>query len=119
EQASLKLELCQTRELLLTRQELGRLGRDLAELGEHQLAADAFGLAGDLEAETSELVEAGAIERLEAVFDADESRQRLERDREQTTRNAVDLERLGRRRAVIVLAADQPDEPASRLSELA
>lgn len=119
EQASLKLELCQTRELLLTRHELGRLGRDLAELGEHQLAADAFGLAGDLEAQTSELVEAGAIERLEAVFDADESRQRLERDREQTTRNAVDLERLGRRRAVIALAADQPDEPASRLSELA
>ena len=117
--ASLKLELCQTRELFLTRSELGRLGRDLAELGEHQLAADAFGLAGDLEAQTAALVEAGAIERLEAVFDADESRQRLERDREQTGRNAADLERLGRRRAVLAVAADQPDDKVSRLGELA
>jgi len=119
EHASLKLELCQSRELYLTRPELARLGRDLALLGEQQLAADAFGLAGDLEAQTTALVEAGAIERLEAVFDADESRLRLERDREQTARNAMDLDRLGRRRAVLALAADQPEDTASRLGELA
>lgn len=118
-QLSLKLELCQSRELYLTRSELVRLGKDLSELGEPQLAADAFGLAGDLEAQTAALVEAGAIERLEAVFDADENRQRLERDREQTSRNAVDLERLGRRRAVLAVAADQPDDSASSLGELA
>ena len=76
-------------------------------------------MAGDLEAQTSALVEAGAIERLEAVFDADESRQRLERDREQTTKNAIDLDRLGRRRAVLAVAADQPEGSASRLGELA
>lgn len=119
EHASLRLELCQTGELQLTRFELVQLGNDLSELGEHQLAADAFGLAGDLEAQTGALVEAGAIERLEAVFDADESRQRLARDREQTSKNAVDLERLGRRRAVLAVAADQPDDGASRLGELA
>lgn len=119
EHARLRLELCQARELYLTRSELTRLGRELSESGEHQLAADAFGLAGDLEAQTAALVEAGAIERLEAVFDADESRQRLERDRELTARNAVDLERLGRRRAVLAVAADQPDDGASLLAELA
>lgn len=118
--AGLELELCQARELYLTRPELSELGRELLELGEPHLAADAFGLAGDLEAQTSALVEAGAIERLEAVFDADESRQRLERDREQTTRNAIDLDRLGRRRAVLAVAADQPlVANASRLGELA
>lgn len=119
EHARLRLELCQARELYLTRPELMRLGGELGEIGEHQLAADAFGLAGDLEAQTAALVEAGAIERLEAVFDADESRQRLERDRESTTRNAVDLDRLGRRRAVLAVAADQPDDGASPLGELA
>lgn len=116
--ASLKLELCQARDLYLTRPELSELGRELLDLGEPHLAADAFGLAGDLDAQTSALVEAGAIERLEAVFDADESRQRLERDREQTTRNAIDLDRLGRRRAVLAVAADQPEASASRLGEL-
>ncbi|HEY6723035.1 MAG TPA: FHA domain-containing protein [Polyangiaceae bacterium] len=119
EQSSLKLELCQSRELYLTRSELIGLGKDLTGLGEHQLAADAFGLAGDLESQTAALVEAGAIERLEAVFDADQSRQRMERDREHTCKNAVDLERLGRRRAVLAVAADQPEASASRLGELA
>ncbi|HEU5073973.1 MAG TPA: FHA domain-containing protein [Polyangiaceae bacterium] len=119
EHARLKLELCQSRELYLTRSELAELGRDLAEFGEPQLAADAFGLAGDLEAQTAALVEAGAIERLEAVFAADQSRQRLERDREQTTRNAIDLERLGRRRAVLAVASDQFGDGASPLGELA
>jgi len=117
--AGLKLELCQSRDLYLTRPELSELGGELLELDEPHLAADAFGLAGDLEAQTSALVEAGAIERLEAVFDADESRQRLERDREQTTKNAIDLDRLGRRRAVLAVAADQPEGSASRLGELA
>ena len=119
EYACLKLELCQSRELFLTRSELARLGKDLAELALHQLAADAFGLAGDLDAQTAALVEAGAIERLEAVFDADESRQRLERDRAQTAQNAVDMDRLGRRRAVLAVAADLPEESGSRLGELA
>jgi hypothetical protein len=93
---------------LLTKPELSELGRELSSLGAHRLAADAHGLAGDLEAQTAALVEAGAIERLEAVFDADESRQRAERDRQRTLARALDLERTGQRRAALALVSDRP-----------
>src|SRR5690606_19303542 len=116
--ALMKLELCRERVLFLTASELGAVGRELSALGEHRLAAEAHALAGDLEAQTAALVEAGAIERLEAVFDADQQQQWAEQERERGLLAAVDLDRVGRRRAVLALLADQRDRASPQLLEL-
>ncbi len=116
--AVLRLELCQQRMLLLTRAELGELGCELAAHGEHRRAADAFGLAGDLEAQTTQLVEAGAIDRLEAVWDADQRQLEAVRSRERAVSQASDLFRAGRRRAALALLAEQPERHVVRLLEL-
>ena len=117
-QAILKLELVKRRVLLLTGSELGVLARELASSGEHQLAAEAYGLSGDLDAQTGELVEAGAIEQLETVFDAHEQRARVQRARQRVLERARDLYHMGQRRALLELCDEQLSREDPRLSEL-
>jgi tetratricopeptide (TPR) repeat protein len=116
--AVLKLELVKRRALLLTASELNQLGHELATSGEHQMAADAFGLSGDLDAQTDELVEAGAIEQLESVFEAHERRDALSRARQRILERARDLYRMGQRRAALELCHEKLGASEPRLSEL-
>jgi len=116
--ALLKLDLVKRRMLLLTKPELAELGRELASSGEHRMAADAYGLSGDLEAQTDELVEAGAIEQLEHVFDEHQQREHLQRARQRIVERARDLYQLGQRRAALNLCDDRLARSDPRLSEL-
>src|SRR5690606_38989652 len=87
--------------------------------GEPRLAADAHGFAGDIEAQTAALVQAGAIDSLEAVFDADQARARAERQRRATADRVFDLEQIGARRPALALAREKPNVQSPKLAELA
>ncbi len=77
-------------------------GRELEAAGAHELAADAYALAGDTQAEVRALTQAGAIERLEA---------RLERDR--------DASRDARALSHVLAEVEQLDRSCERSAALA
>lgn len=116
--AEQRLELCKQGVLRLTALELDELAGELMRLESPQLAAEAHALAGNVEDQARALVEAGAIERLEAVLDADrrESEQALA-TRERALR-AYDLDRSGRRREALAMIEGETAEGDPVLREL-
>jgi hypothetical protein len=86
--------------------ELAAVGRDLEEVGEHEVAADAFALAGDREGEARALTAAGAIDRLEARLSEAQTEARHDRDLTLLLRKLDDLDRTGERRAALQLASE-------------
>ena len=99
--AALLLDLVSERQYQVTRGELRELACELESFGEPTLAAQAFDLAGDVEGQTRALVQAGAVERLEEVLDAEQRRERSERRRLSAEREIQDLHRAGRRREAL------------------
>ncbi|HEY2513303.1 MAG TPA: FHA domain-containing protein [Polyangiaceae bacterium] len=73
------------------RRDLLDAGHELEALGETASAAQAFGLAGDVEGQTRALVKGGEIEQLEDVLERDRDRSRGERERLEAS---MDIERL-------------------------
>lgn len=114
--AEQRLELAKQRVLRLTAVELDELANELSRLNEPALAAEAHALAGNVEDQAKALVEAGAIERLEAVLDADRQRSEAALAAKERALLAHDLERSGRRREALALARAGDD---ATLRELA
>ncbi|MFO0566536.1 MAG: FHA domain-containing protein [Polyangiaceae bacterium] len=103
------------------RSELSEQAARLEAVGEPSLAAELHALAGDKESEARALVEAGAIERLEAVLEAEGARERAERQRTSLSARIADLDRSGSRRQALALcrAAEAEDSAlAARRREL-
>jgi len=103
------------------RSELSEQAARLEAVGEPSLAAELHALAGDKESEARALVEAGAIERLEAVLEAESARERAERQRTSLSARIADLDRSGSRRQALALcrAAEAEDSAlAARRREL-
>lgn len=108
--AELALDLAEQRARPLMPSELSALGVEFEQLSEPELAARAFALAGDVDAEARSLVSAGDVERLEAVLDAEQQRQEGSRDRAALLERLRDLNRSGRRREALALAGDAPGD---------
>ncbi len=106
--AELVMGLVRERRFQLTRAELSALARELEELDEPVLAAQTYELAGDVDGQTRALVQAGAVERLEEVLDAEQIRERSARRRLRMEREVQDLHRSGRRRDAMALR-DAPE----------
>lgn len=102
--------------------ELLALGKDLEALGEHAAAADAFGLAGDRQAQARMLAASGELERLEGMLDEDNARLRAKRQRAQTLADVAALDASGQRiralDAARALLTTQPhDEEVKTLAD--
>jgi len=110
--ARLALELVRSGELQQTQDELRQLAAQLARLSEPSLAADVYALVGDAEEQARMLVEAGAIERLESVLDAEQDRARAQRERVELGSNLRDLMASGRRREGLELSVSANDDPS-------
>ena len=104
--AALVVDLARDGRFQLGRSELQELARELETLGQPALAARAYDLAGDVEGQTEALVEAGCVERLEEVLDAQQQHERSERRRIELERQVQDLHRSGRRREAIAVRQD-------------
>ena len=101
--AHLAVDLVRSGTLRLGKSELTALAERLGRVGDPSLAAEVFALIGDSEAEARMLVQAGAIEQLENVLDAEESRDRAERERVELAARVIDLSKAGRRREALEL----------------
>ncbi len=106
----LALDLGKARELRLTPSELIEIGKALESANEPALAAEAYSLAGDVEAQTRSLVAAGAIARLEEVLDREQNQARAALQREQLAQRVGDLVLAGKRRQAVSLCADSTEE---------
>jgi len=104
--ARIALELVKTSAIELTQAEIRELGKRLELLAEPALAAEAYALGGDADAEARMLVEAGAIERLENMLDRERERDRAEIRRHEIEARVRDLVSAGRRREALVVGAD-------------
>ena len=116
--AKLALDLARAGTIRLSSSELSDLGHTLEELDESVLAASAFSLAGDVEAQTRSLVAAGAIERLEEVLHTQEAQARQKRRLQQLYQRVFDLRLAGRRREALAIARSEgllTDERAAAL----
>lgn len=102
----LVLELVRQGTLVLTRTELRALGEETQAAGCAALAAELFALAGDVEAQTAMLIEAGAIEQLEQVLGAEQERERALRRAVTEVQRVLDFDRCGRRRDALAAAAE-------------
>jgi hypothetical protein len=111
QRARLCLDLARNATRPLTKHELSELANELGSLGESALAADVYALIGDDENQAKMLVEAGAIDRLEQVLDAEHGRERVERARHELHTKIRDLIASGHRRAALALGKQ------SRLTE--
>jgi tetratricopeptide (TPR) repeat protein len=119
--ARLALELAADLTLRLTRGELVELGKQLEALGELAAAAEAYGLAGAVDAQARALVAAGAVERLEQVLQVEQDSARQDRERAAAERRVRDLIAVGRRREALALletVAREPDGLAAQRREL-
>jgi FHA domain len=101
----LMAELVKESKLDLTRPELRDLADRLGALGDPSLAAELYALMGDSDAQARMLVQAGAIEKLENVLDAEERRERAERQQSEIERRVRDFLSLGLRRKAIAEGA--------------
>ncbi|MCA9598260.1 MAG: FHA domain-containing protein [Myxococcales bacterium] len=115
----LALDLLKAGTLQLTPRELSLLGRELERAGSSAAAAEAYGLAGDVDDQARMLVDAGAIERLEQVLGDEQKRERKLRERAEVGRKAKDLFSCGRRREALALARAPRAEPDDMLLALA
>lgn len=86
--------------------ELEAVGRDLEQVGELELAAEAFALAGDHEGEVRVLTAAGAIEKLEEKLRHAAESSRTEREKTRILSRVTDLDRTGERREALRLAGE-------------
>jgi hypothetical protein len=80
------------------------VARDLEEMGELELAAEAFALAGDHEGEVRALTAAGSIEKLEERLKHAAESSRAEREKSRILSRVTDLDRTGERREALRLA---------------
>lgn len=92
------------------RQALTDAGAELESLGEFTRAAEAYALAGDVDAQAGALARAGEIERLDELLETTQAR-----DHESRARRSAhdDFDRLvtdGRRREAVAIARASPDE---------
>ena len=101
--ARLSLDLLRARGGTFMKSELAAVARELEQAGELEQAADAYALAGDVEAEVRALTAAGAIDRLEDRLRASQSAARDNRELDVTLRRAADLDRTAERRAALEL----------------
>ena len=101
--SELCIDLVRSGSLRLPPSELGRVARSLAELGRPLLAAEAYALAGDTEAQATELVRAGSVERVEELLDRTEQQRRDARSARELVTRARDLHQLGARREALGL----------------
>lgn len=100
----LRLDLVKSGSLVLGQSELVTLGEQLEELGEPLEAAGVYARAGAADAQARALVAAGAVDQLEQVLDAEQSRQRSHREHEAHEKRVRDLELSGARRQALELA---------------
>ncbi len=103
--AQLCVDLLRSGELSLTPHEEALLARELASMGQPTLAAEIYARMGDSENQAKMLVEAGAIDRLEKVLDAQQERTRSERKRVELHSELKDLCLSGRRREALELGS--------------
>jgi hypothetical protein len=97
----------------VARRDLGMAARELEALGEHELAADAYGRAGDRGAQLRALERAGSIESIELLLDAENDRERAVRARRSQNDEFAFLVAGGRRREALALAYAS-DDPGLR-----
>ena len=107
--ARVVFDVLQARAPAFMKSELVAVARELEELGELELAADAYAMAGDGEAEARVLTALGASERLEERRRGPASAAREQHDRERTLQRLAELDRAGGRRAALELAVDALD----------
>jgi hypothetical protein len=81
--------------------ELLLAAKELEEAEEHEVAAEAYALAGDVEGEIRALTSAGAIEKLEEKLRTSAAEARRESEQGLTVRRVEDLEKMGERRAAL------------------
>lgn len=104
----------------VARSELARVAEQLEAADEHEMAAEAWALAGDREGEIRALTAAGAIDRLEARLGDDAARARSNEGRAHRLRLAEDLDRTGERlRALEIATEGGAESPHDGLLELA
>jgi len=115
--AQLKLDLARSGHARFGASELVALGQELEGFDEHALAAEAYALSGDTEAEAKALVLAGNVERLEQVLEDQQQRARDEREREGAGQRVRDLIASGRRREALRVAREHGGD--TRLMALA
>jgi pSer/pThr/pTyr-binding forkhead associated (FHA) protein len=112
--ARLLLEQVRAGMVRLVPNELVELGGELEQVDEPRLAAEAYQLAGDPDGQARALVAAGDVERLEEVLDAEQARVRGERNRHELVQQIRDLERQGKRRHALAIAAQQTRSDEAR-----
>lgn len=115
--ARLTLDLIESSAYAPSRAELQALAARLEQVGEAGLAAEVYARVGDREAEARMLVEAGAIDRLEAVLDSEQARERAERERLALHTRVGDLALSGARREALAVGGDLR-EPDARVADL-
>lgn len=94
----------------LLRREVGGAARELEELGEHERAAEAYALVGDLESQARALAHAGSVDRLDALLDTQHSQERDARTRREAHDRFTSLVASGQRREAALLARASDDD---------
>lgn len=119
--ALITFDLLKARGVASLRHELSRVAKDLEEAGELERAVEAYGLAGDGEAEVRVLTEMGAIEQLEERLRKSNADARKVREKESARRKITDLDRVAERRAALAAAqaalALAPDETVEEAAQ--
>jgi hypothetical protein len=105
--ARMLLDLARDGRVVFARSELCVLGAELESLEEPAAAAQAFELAGDAEGQQRALIQAGAVERLEQVLEAEHVQALGEAERRQAALELENLIQSGRRRQALELAGTQ------------
>jgi hypothetical protein len=86
------------------RRDVLEAARELEDLGESEAAADAYALARDADGEARALAQAGQVERLETLLDAEQDKRSEARQRTDTYGEIETLIATGRRREALALA---------------
>jgi hypothetical protein len=94
----------------MLRQDLLEVARELEAMGEFVTAAEAYGRAGDAEAEARNLARSGEIDRLDALLHTEQGKSRELLARRDLQGRFSELVATGRRREAAALARSSPDE---------
>lgn len=105
--AQLLYDLARDGRVVFARSELCALGAEFEALEEPAAAAQAFELGGDAEGQQRALIQAGAVERLEQVLEAESVQARDEAERRQAAAEFESLVQSGHRRRALELAKQQ------------
>ena len=92
------------------RQDLLEAASELEALDELEVAAQAYGRAGDVEGEARSLARAGDIDRLERLLSAEQGRNRASIARHDLQERAAVVAASGRRREAVALARSGTEE---------